>query len=106
MTRLLFACDVHGSEKRFKKLLNAPRYHEGVDIIILEGDICGKFLVTIVHQGASRYSCGPSVRNPRECPEAARTSSLPRCSTWEKPTPTSAWSRWPQTSVAGDDGRT
>jgi len=44
--RLFFATDVHGSERCFRKFLNAARVYE-VQHLILGGDIIGKSLVPI-----------------------------------------------------------
>lgn len=48
--RVFFATDIHGSEICFKKFLNAPKYYK-VDVLILGGDITGKFVVPIVRRG-------------------------------------------------------
>ncbi|MEM2901951.1 MAG: metallophosphoesterase [Candidatus Bathyarchaeia archaeon] len=48
--RIFFATDIHGSEICFKKFLNAPKYYK-VDVLILGGDITGKFVVPIVRRG-------------------------------------------------------
>jgi Icc-related predicted phosphoesterase len=45
-TRLFFATDVHGSDRCFRKFINAGRFYD-VDHIILGGDITGKSLVPI-----------------------------------------------------------
>ena len=44
--RLFFATDVHGSDRCFRKFLNAGRFY-GVEHLILGGDITGKSLVPI-----------------------------------------------------------
>src|SRR4051794_28937990 len=54
--RLLFATDVHGSERCFRKFLNAAKLYE-IDDLILGGDITGKLLVPIVRTGDGRYDC-------------------------------------------------
>jgi Icc-related predicted phosphoesterase len=46
--RLYYTTDLHGSEKCWKKFLVAPRYYQA-DVIIVGGDITGKFVVPIVH---------------------------------------------------------
>jgi uncharacterized protein len=54
--RILFATDIHGSERCFRKFLNsAPLYD--VDYLILGGDITGKLLVPIVRNGNGSYDC-------------------------------------------------
>jgi len=54
VTTLFFATDVHGSEICWKKFINAGRFY-GADILILGGDMTGKALVPIVHQGGDTY---------------------------------------------------
>lgn len=46
-TRIFFATDVHGSERCFRKWLNAAEVYE-VQALVLGGDITGKLLVPIV----------------------------------------------------------
>lgn len=51
---LFFASDVHGSEKCFRKFLNAGKYY-GADTLILGGDISGKLMVPVVKTGSARF---------------------------------------------------
>jgi Icc-related predicted phosphoesterase len=44
--RIFFATDIHGSDRCFRKFINAGRFY-GVDYLILGGDITGKSLVPI-----------------------------------------------------------
>jgi Icc-related predicted phosphoesterase len=44
--RLFFATDIHGSDRCFRKFVNAGRFY-GVDYLIMGGDITGKSLVPI-----------------------------------------------------------
>lgn len=53
-TRILFASDVHGSERCWKKFLNAAKIYD-VDVLILGGDLTGKAVVSIVEQEDSTY---------------------------------------------------
>ncbi len=55
VTRLFFATDVHGSERLFRKFLNAARVYS-VPILILGGDITGKAIVPCIRQGGT-YTC-------------------------------------------------
>jgi Icc-related predicted phosphoesterase len=48
-TKLFFATDIHGSERLFRKFLNAAKAYS-VPILILGGDITGKALVPCVRQ--------------------------------------------------------
>ena len=54
MTKLFFATDIHGSDVCWSKLLNAGKFYE-VDVLILGGDMTGKAVVPVVHQGGSNY---------------------------------------------------
>jgi Icc-related predicted phosphoesterase len=54
MTTLFFATDVHGSDICWKKFISAGKFY-GADIIILGGDMTGKAIVPIVHQGGDSY---------------------------------------------------
>jgi Icc-related predicted phosphoesterase len=53
--KIFHASDIHGSEKCFRKFLNAPKVY-GADIIMLGGDITGKVLVPIVEQENGQYN--------------------------------------------------
>jgi Icc-related predicted phosphoesterase len=54
MTTLFFATDVHGSDICWKKFIAAGKFY-GADIIILGGDMTGKAIVPIIHQGGDAY---------------------------------------------------
>ena len=54
--RILFATDIHGSERCFRKFLNAAPLYE-VDYLILGGDITGKVMVPIVRNADGTYDC-------------------------------------------------
>lgn len=54
-TRLFFATDIHGSDRCFRKWLNAADVYE-VDALILGGDISGKTFVAVVDEGDGTYS--------------------------------------------------
>jgi Icc-related predicted phosphoesterase len=54
MTTLFFATDVHGSDICWKKFISAGKFY-GADIIILGGDMTGKAIVPIIHQGGQTY---------------------------------------------------
>ncbi len=52
--KLFFATDIHGSERCFRKFINAAAFYN-VDALIMGGDITGKMLVPIVDEGGGRY---------------------------------------------------
>lgn len=54
--RMYFCSDIHASEKCWKKFLSAPKFYNA-DIIVVGGDITGKFIVPIIEQKKGRYTC-------------------------------------------------
>jgi Icc-related predicted phosphoesterase len=54
LTRIFFTTDVHGSDRCFRKFLNAAKAYRA-DALILGGDITGKVLIPIVEQPDGRY---------------------------------------------------
>ncbi len=54
MTKIFFATDIHGSDICWSKFLNAGKFYEA-DVLILGGDMTGKAVVPIVHQGGDHY---------------------------------------------------
>jgi hypothetical protein len=52
--RLFFATDIHGSEICWRKFLNSGPHYEA-NVIVLGGDMTGKALVPIVHDGGGRW---------------------------------------------------
>jgi len=55
LTRIFFASDIHGSEKCFRKFLNAGVFYKA-DVMILAGDITGKVIVPIVQKPDGTFS--------------------------------------------------
>jgi Icc-related predicted phosphoesterase len=54
MTKLFFATDIHGSDICWSKFLNAGKFY-GADVLILGGDMTGKAIVPLIHQGGHNY---------------------------------------------------
>lgn len=48
--RIFFATDIHGSSICFKKFINAAKFYKS-DVIIMGGDITGKFVIPIINMG-------------------------------------------------------
>jgi uncharacterized protein len=53
-TRLFFATDIHGSERTYRKFINAGKFY-GVNLIVLGGDISGKLLIPIIKEKNGNY---------------------------------------------------
>lgn len=53
--KLFFTTDVHGSERCFRKFVNAAKFYD-VQAIILGGDITGKAIIPIVKEAGGMYN--------------------------------------------------
>lgn len=53
-TRLFFATDLHGSERTFRKFINAGKFYEA-NVIVMGGDIQGKLLIPIIMEGNGHH---------------------------------------------------
>ena len=56
MMRIYFCSDIHASEKCWKKFLAAPRFYDA-DVIVVGGDVTGKFVIPIIESKKGRYTC-------------------------------------------------
>ncbi len=54
MTTIFFTTDIHGSEICWRKFINAGKFYHA-DVLVMGGDISGKAVVPIVHQGNQTY---------------------------------------------------
>ena len=54
LTRLFFATDIHGSERTFRKFINAGKFYD-VSVIVMGGDISGKLMIPIIKEGNGNY---------------------------------------------------
>ncbi len=54
MTRILYGSDFHGSEAVFRKFLASGLQYK-VNALIVGGDVTGKAMVPVIHQGGGRY---------------------------------------------------
>ena len=54
MTRLFFATDIHGSERTYRKFINAGKFYD-VNVIVMGGDIQGKLLIPIIKEANGHY---------------------------------------------------
>ena len=54
--KLYFATDLHGSDKCFRKFVNAGAAY-GADVLILGGDVAGKAIQGITRKPNGRYQC-------------------------------------------------
>ena len=79
-TRLFFATDIHGSDRCFRKFLNAGKFYEA-DVLLMGGDITGKMLVPLVEIGGGRYESYLFGRRRQvdtpELPAFARRTAVP-----------------------------
>lgn len=54
LTRLFYATDIHGSERTYKKFINAGKFYN-VNVIVMGGDITGKLLIPIIKENHGHY---------------------------------------------------
>ncbi|HEX6269133.1 MAG TPA: hypothetical protein VFZ43_02765 [Anaerolineales bacterium] len=54
MTRLFFATDIHGSERTYRKFINAGKFYDA-NVIVMGGDIQGKLLIPIIKEANGHY---------------------------------------------------
>jgi Icc-related predicted phosphoesterase len=54
VTRIYYASDVHGSEKLWRKFVNAASFYSA-DVLVLGGDLTGKVLVPLVERGPGHW---------------------------------------------------
>jgi len=52
--KFFYATDIHGSERCFRKFINAGAFY-GVDALIMGGDVTGKMIVPIVQETPGHY---------------------------------------------------
>lgn len=53
-TTIFYASDVHGSERTWRKFLNAARFY-GADVLIMGGDVMGKLAIPIIRGVDGRH---------------------------------------------------
>jgi Icc-related predicted phosphoesterase len=53
-TRLFYATDLHGSERTYRKFLNAGKFYDA-QVLVMGGDIIGKLAVPILREGNGHY---------------------------------------------------
>lgn len=54
MTRILYGSDFHGSDAVFRKFLASGMQYK-VNALMVGGDVTGKAMVPVIHQGGGRY---------------------------------------------------
>src|SRR5512140_842870 len=54
LTRLFFATDIHGSERTYRKFINAGKFYQ-VHTIVMGGDISGKLLIPVIREANGHY---------------------------------------------------
>ncbi len=50
LTRLFFASDFHGSQRIFRKFLNAAKHYEA-NVLVMGGDVVGKLAIPVIREG-------------------------------------------------------
>ncbi len=68
-TRIYYASDVHGSNRCFRKFLNAAKFYQA-DVLVMGGDILGKAMVFLEEVGPGTYVTEEHGRQVRLTTEA------------------------------------
>lgn len=76
-TRIFFATDVHGSERTWRKFVNAARFYEA-DVLVMGGDVMGKLAIPIIREadGNHRATIHGRVERLETDAEVARAREL------------------------------
>jgi Icc-related predicted phosphoesterase len=53
-TRIFYATDVHGSERTWRKFLNAGAFY-GADVLVMGGDVMGKLTIPIIREASGTH---------------------------------------------------
>ncbi len=54
LLRIFFATDLHGSERAYRKFINAAKFYEA-HVLIMGGDVLGKIIIPVVKDRNGRY---------------------------------------------------
>lgn len=54
LTTLFYATDLHGSERTYRKFINAGKFYNA-NVLVMGGDITGKLLIPIIQEGNGHY---------------------------------------------------
>ncbi|MGW8250911.1 MAG: metallophosphoesterase family protein, partial [Anaerolineales bacterium] len=53
-TRIFYATDIHGSERTYRKFVNAGKFYNA-NVLVMGGDITGKLLIPIIKDKSGHY---------------------------------------------------
>jgi Icc-related predicted phosphoesterase len=53
-TRVFYATDVHGSERTWKKFINAAKFYKA-DVLVMGGDVMGKLAIPIIREAGDTW---------------------------------------------------
>ena len=54
LTRLFFASDFHGSERIFRKFVNAAKHYDA-NVLVMGGDVVGKLAIPVIREGNGSF---------------------------------------------------
>ncbi len=64
VSRVFYATDLHGSERTYRKFLNAGKFYE-VQVLVMGGDVLGKLAIPIIREGNGHYRASLQGRTER-----------------------------------------
>ena len=67
-TRLFYATDIHGSERTYRKFVNAGKFYNA-NVLVMGGDITGKLLIPVIKKKMvtfeQHFKAGPKILRAR-----------------------------------------
>src|SRR3990170_2056842 len=79
-TKLFFATDVHGSERTWRKFINAGKFYNA-NVLVMGGDIIGKMAIPIIREKDGGFRATLQGRTERYADEAELKGLLDRIGT-------------------------
>jgi len=80
VTRLYFATDLHGSERTYRKFINAGKFYKA-SVLVMGGDITGKLLIPIIKEKSGNFRATLQGRVERFTTESELSGLLDRLGT-------------------------
>jgi len=80
LTRLFFATDLHGSERTFRKFINAGKFYQA-NVLVMGGDITGKLLIPLIKEQNGNFRATLQGRVERMSTEAELDGLVERLGT-------------------------
>ena len=85
LTRLFFASDFHGSQRIFRKFINAAKHYE-THVLVMGGDVVGKLAIPVIREGNGSFRAHLMGKTERRITASAwRRLPITRRGSWVSP---------------------